>query len=57
MEELFEGILEMVLGFLEYRFESIQNPVLRFLAQALSIIGAFALAFTVFLGIYWLITQ
>ena len=57
MEELFEGILEVVLGFLEYRFETIQNPVLRFLAQALSIIGAFVLVFAVFLGIYWLIKQ
>ena len=57
MEELFEGVLEVVLGFLEYRFESIQNPILRFVVQVLAMIAACALVLAACFGIYWLFTH
>ena len=57
MEELFEAVLEAVLGFLEYRFETIQNPVLRMTVQILSMIAACALVLAAFFSIYWLFTR
>ena len=57
MEELFEGALELVLDFLEYRFEGIHNPVLRFVVQILAMIAACGLVVAVFIGVWWLVVH